>query len=182
MWLHRILGLALTVGAAGTLVSSSPVNSQPNPPANKEPNQNHTPSRGNLMRDLNLSTEQIDKLKEIRQTYHQQIVEANSSLRTAQQELTKMMTGSASVKSIRDKYQEVVLLKEQLNNLRFASMLEMREVLTPTQRAKLAQLMEQNRDRATPPQGGDRQPFFQFFNPGCSETSKTEPRQTPGPQ
>ena len=178
MLLHRILVLALTVGATGTLVASSPVSSQPNQKTSTEP-EKQTTSNGKLMRDLNLSTEQIAKIKQIRQKYHQQIGQITSSLRTAQQELTKMMAGNASVESIRDQYEQVVFLKEKLNDLRFSSMLELREVLTVTQRTQLAQLMEQNRDRFNPgniaskPQSSDRRPLFQFFNSNCPEKAKT---------
>lgn len=184
MWLHRILTLALTVTATGTLVSSSSVSSQPNLPTEKEPPQNQTPSSGQLMRDLDLSTEQINKIKQIRQKYHHQIVQITLPLRAAQQELTKMMTGNVSVETIRDKYEEVVFLKEQLNDLRFASMLEMREVLSLKQRTQLAQSMEQNRNRQhhrvrpTEPQRSERPPLFQFFNSNCPEKSKTTTKPT----
>jgi Spy/CpxP family protein refolding chaperone len=57
-----------------------------------------------------------------------------------------MMAGTASVSDIRTKQQEVVRLREELGNVRFESMLEMRAVLTPEQRDRIGQMLHQRRD------------------------------------
>jgi Spy/CpxP family protein refolding chaperone len=57
------------------------------------------------------------------------------------------MNSTASASQIRSKNQQVEELQQQLQKLRFESMLEMREVMTPEQRAKFVQLMQQRRQQ-----------------------------------
>ena len=56
-----------------------------------------------------------------------------------------MMQGNASENDLRNKHQEIVSLRQQMGNLRFESMLEMRKVLTPEQRQQFVQLMQERR-------------------------------------
>ena len=102
--------------------------------------------KGQIIDELNLSNAQKQKIKQIHQQYQGQISQSQESLRSAQQRLSQMMIGTDSAAAIRRQHQEVVQLRQALDNLRFESMLEMREVLTPEQRRQFAQLMQQSRD------------------------------------
>jgi len=53
---------------------------------------------------------------------------------------------------LRQQHQEVQGLRNQLDNQRFETMLEIRQVLTPEQRTKMAELMEKRGHH----HGGDR--------------------------
>jgi len=53
---------------------------------------------------------------------------------------------------LRQQHQEVQGLRNQLDNQRFETMLETRQVLTPEQRTKMAELMEKRGHH----HGGDR--------------------------
>ena len=115
-----------------------------------------------LMEQLNLSSQQKQDLSTIRQKYQGQMKQLHEQLRTNQEALRTMMSGTASEDSIRAKHTEIVQLRQQLENLGFESMLESRAVLTPDQRQQFAQLMEKQRGKMRSKMGnpGDRPPAF----------------------
>ncbi len=55
------------------------------------------------------------------------------------------MTGNASDDQLRQQHQEMQALRQQVETRRFETMLQIRKVLTPEQRAKAAQLMQEHR-------------------------------------
>lgn len=101
--------------------------------------------RGKFLEKLNLTSDQKQQLSAIRQKYRGQIEPIQNDMQIVQRELFDMMAGVDSTDAIRTKYQEAAQLRQKLGNLRFQSMLEMREVLTPQQRTQLAQMMEHRR-------------------------------------
>jgi Spy/CpxP family protein refolding chaperone len=119
-----------------------------------------------LMEQLNLSDQQKQDLSGIRQKYQGQMKQLQEQLRTSQQALRSMMSGTASADSIRTKHTEIVQLRQQLENLGFESMLETRDILTPDQRQQFAQLMEKQRGKMKQRMGDrkgnpeDRSPAF----------------------
>ena len=115
-----------------------------------------------LMEQLNLSSQQKQDLSTIRQKYQGQMKQLHEQLRTNQEALRTMMSGTASEDSIRAKHTEIVQLRQQLENLGFESMLESRAILTPDQRQQFAQLMEKQRGKMRSKMGnpGDRPPAF----------------------
>lgn len=102
--------------------------------------------RPRLMQQLDLTPEQQQQLQSVRQQYASQISQQHQALRQAQQKLADMMAGTASDSEIRNQYRQVELLRQQVGELHLESMLAMRGVLTPEQRSRFAQLMEQRRD------------------------------------
>lgn len=105
---------------------------------------------GKLMKQLNLSEEQKQKISAIRQQYEGQTQELWEKIRTERQKLHDMMAGTATKAEIRRQHQQVAQIDQQIHNLRFESMLETRQVLTPDQRRQFAQLMQQRRERFNP--------------------------------
>jgi Spy/CpxP family protein refolding chaperone len=96
-----------------------------------------------LMARLNLSSAQQQELQTIYSQYKDQISQRKQAVRQANRELRDLMVSTASNDEIRAKYQEVQALRQQLEAARFESLLAMRDVLTPAQRSRFAQLMEQ---------------------------------------
>ena len=96
----------------------------------------------NLFQQLNLSHQQKQKIKQIRQQYQAQIIQLRENLQVAQQQLAVMMAGTDSVAVIRAKHEEIAQFREQLAALHFESMLATREILTPQQRQKFAEIIE----------------------------------------
>ncbi|RMD70652.1 MAG: hypothetical protein D6822_03850 [Cyanobacteria bacterium J149] len=64
-----------------------------------------------------------------------------------------MMRNNQSESQLRSQHQKIVTLDQQIHNLRFESMLEMRAVLTPEQRQEWANMMA---DRKMSRQGQNR--------------------------
>lgn len=95
---------------------------------------------------VNLTAEQTQRMQTISNKYKGQIFASTQVLHKAQLELSQMLASDASLDSLRQKHRQVEALKQKVGNLRFESLLEMREVLTPEQRRQVGQNL-QNRIR-----------------------------------
>ncbi|MBW4493680.1 MAG: Spy/CpxP family protein refolding chaperone [Oscillatoria princeps RMCB-10] len=147
MLLRRISVLAvlmLALGNAGALAQSAPV---PEEPVAQRPGDDGPPGRGpgDLFEQLNLSQDQVQKMQQIRERYKNQMQQQQQTLRQAEEEFRNMMAGTADKNQLREKHRQVQGLREQMGELRFESMLEMREVLTAEQRRQMSELMQQRR-------------------------------------
>jgi periplasmic protein CpxP/Spy len=100
---------------------------------------------GKLVKELNLTPVQIQRLQELRVASKSKTKERRQALRVAKQELAQLIQGNASTDEIRQKRKQVQALQKDLADDRFESTLAIREILTPEQRMKLHQLMEQRR-------------------------------------
>lgn len=100
-----------------------------------------------LVERLDLTPEQEQELNSIRDKYSQEIETNRGQLREGHQKLREMMASDSSVADLRQQHQQVMSLGDNLANLRFESMLEIREILTPEQRQELANLAAQRRSR-----------------------------------
>ncbi|MER3434769.1 MAG: Spy protein [Leptolyngbya sp. ERB_1_1] len=122
---------------------TDPIAQAPSSPA---PNR---PGRGEmgLMRELNLSADQMTKIQQIRTRYRDELQNDREAARKAQQELRTLMAGTATDDQIREKYRQVKDLRAKAADAQFNSMLEIRNVLNPEQRQKFADRMEKQRGR-----------------------------------
>ncbi|AGF51479.1 sll0858 [Synechocystis sp. PCC 6803] len=102
--------------------------------------------QGQWMESLDLTDSQKQQLEAIRQKYQGQMQSLSEQMRTSQNELRTLMSGNGSDSEIRAKHNQVANLRQQLGELRFNSMLESRQVLTPEQRQKFSQLMQERRN------------------------------------
>jgi Spy/CpxP family protein refolding chaperone len=98
-----------------------------------------------LMRELNLSADQMTRIQQVRTRYRDELKRDRDAARQAQQELRTLMAGTASDNQIREKYRQVKDLRAKAADVQFNSMLEMRNVLTPEQRQKFAERMDKQR-------------------------------------
>lgn len=96
-----------------------------------------------LLEKLNLTTTQQEEIEKIQETYQPQISQVTSNLRSERDKLAEMMTKNESNSNLRSQHQKIISLDQQVHNLRFESMLEMLEILTPEQRQEFAQMMGQ---------------------------------------
>lgn len=104
------------------------------------------PRRGEMkgwLKQLNLSAEQIQKIKQIRSQYQGQLTQQRQAVQQAQRELKELMAGNASTEQVRQKFDQVQRLRQELADTRMESMLAIRKILNPEQRQKLADLMRQ---------------------------------------
>lgn len=145
MWLHRVSVSSVLLLALGSAIALS----KPNTPFPNFVAQNLGGQKGGgqgefkLMEQLNLTSVQKQKLKAIYSQYKDRISQHKQAVRQSTQELRQLMVSTASTDEVRAKYQQVELVRHQLEAASFESMLAMREVLTPTQRSQFAQLMEE---------------------------------------
>lgn len=104
--------------------------------------------RGQIMEALDLSQEQKNELQSIRNQYQPRIQDKQKTLFEARQSLREMMIDDTASSEVRRQHQQVQTLRQDMSDLRFESMLKMRNVLTPDQREEFAELMqERRRDR-----------------------------------
>lgn len=102
--------------------------------------------RYGLMEELNLKQEQQQKLQLIQSRYKDKIEYLQEGINRSNQEFRSLMISNIDPGQIRNKHQEVQDLRQKLDNLRLESMIEMREVLTPAQRSRFAQMMARRKD------------------------------------
>ena len=145
MWLRRVSlssVLLLVLGSAIAIAKPTPVFDQ-SLVQNLGWQKGGVQGEFKLLEQLNLSTEQTQKLKAIYSQYKEEISQRKKTLRQTTKQLRTLMVSTASTEEIRAQYQQVEMVRQQLETASFESMLAMREVLTPAQRAQFAQLMEQ---------------------------------------
>ncbi|HEY9653093.1 MAG TPA: Spy/CpxP family protein refolding chaperone [Coleofasciculaceae cyanobacterium] len=147
MLLHRIsLASVLMIALGGAVASTdrNPVFSQ-SLAQNPEQPRGHQRGQMRLMEELDLTSEQQERLQTIRLQYHNEISQHQQELGQSTQNLGELMAGTASVDQIRTQHKQVQAISHQLEELRFESLLAMREVLTPEQRQRFATMMQQRR-------------------------------------
>ncbi|MEH2196246.1 MAG: Spy/CpxP family protein refolding chaperone [Nostoc sp.] len=96
---------------------------------------------GGWLKDLNLTSQQLQKIKEIRNQSKQQITQKSQEIRQGQQELHDLIAGTATKEQVRGKYNQIKLVKQQLADTQFENTLAIREILNPEQRQKFAERM-----------------------------------------
>lgn len=98
---------------------------------------------GKLAKELNLSPNQIRRLQQLRTASRGKNLARRQALQTARQELSTLLQGNASGDQIRQKRQQVQSLQRELSDSNFENTLAIREILTPEQRVKLQQIVQQ---------------------------------------
>ncbi len=98
-----------------------------------------------LTKELNLSPRQVDQVKHIHQQSQGQIKQKILSLQKTQIELSSMMAGTTSRNQVRNKYNQLNTIKQQLADAQFDSILDFREILNPAQRKRFVELMTHHR-------------------------------------
>ncbi|MEH2253754.1 Spy/CpxP family protein refolding chaperone [Nostoc sp.] len=96
---------------------------------------------GGWLKNLNLTSQQLQQIKEIRNQSKQQIAQKSQEIRQGQQELHDLIAGTATKEQVRGKYNQIKLVKQQLADTQFENTLAIREILNPEQRQKFAERM-----------------------------------------
>lgn len=102
----------------------------------------NTEQKVSLFQQLDLTGEQQQHLQQIHLRYRRQIAKKKQSIVRLQQQLSDMMVGTETVASLRAKNQQLNALRQDLESLRFESMLATREILTLQQRQKFRELVK----------------------------------------
>lgn len=109
--------------------------------ANSSVDTNFSQQPISLFQQLNLTVEQQQQIKQIHLSYHQQIHHKRKHIAQLQQQLSEMMVGTEPVELLRAKNKKLSILRQQIDALRFESMLAIRKILTPQQRRKYKELV-----------------------------------------
>lgn len=151
MFLRRIPVLAVLALSLGTTVALAQAHPQlfaQTVAQNQGQWHGHGGGPQQFMQELGLSQQQVEQMQAIKNKYKSQTAQQRQALRQAEQELRNMIAGTASADEIRQKHNEVRALRQQLEDANFASLLEIREIMTPEQRAKFAQIMQNRRGKS----------------------------------
>jgi periplasmic protein CpxP/Spy len=100
---------------------------------------------GRMLKQLNLSTEQLQKLKAIRDRDLVKMRDLSQQARQANTELRDLLAGTESSDVVRAKHNQALNLQQELRKQHFERMLAMREILTPQQRSQLKEIIQKER-------------------------------------
>lgn len=142
MFLRRVSLVAMTIIALGGASALAQVGGLPSPQHLAQTPTNVTPQRRSpvgWLETLNLTSDQVQKIKTIRNQSQAQIKPKREAVRQAQVELRNLLAGNAPQGQVKDKYKQLEILKQQLANVQFENTLAIREVLNPDQRQKFAE-------------------------------------------
>jgi Spy/CpxP family protein refolding chaperone len=99
------------------------------------------------LQELNLSSDQVQRMQAVRDRYRPQLQAQRQQLETAMKKMKDLMTSDASADQIRQQHNQLESLHKTISDLRFESMLAIRDILTPAQRQQAADLMQQHREQ-----------------------------------
>src|SRR4028119_11799 len=125
--------LMLTLGSA-TAATAVPNPVEPQTIAQKQRPKRPGGKKGGMFDKLNLSADQKQKMQAVRDRYKDQISQRRQAVRQARQELETMMAGTANASQMREKYRQIIGLRQQLEEAQFESTIAMREVITTEKR------------------------------------------------
>lgn len=151
MFFRRIsllLLLSLSLSATSTLAETdSNIASSKTPQLTAQPfaiGQGRRQRRqGNIMGELDLTDAQKNQLQNIRNQYQPRLREKREALSEAYETLREMMSSDTSPSEVRRQHQQLQALRQEMSDLRFESLLELRDVLTSEQREQFAEFMEE---------------------------------------
>ncbi|MDJ0648049.1 MAG: Spy/CpxP family protein refolding chaperone [Xenococcaceae cyanobacterium MO_188.B19] len=99
-----------------------------------------------MMEELDLTSAQREEIKDIREKYSSQDPDFKEEIKASRQKMQSLLASDASKSELRRQHQEMQNLRQKMGDRKFEAMLEMREVLTSEQRAKMAQLIKERSD------------------------------------
>lgn len=99
-------------------------------------------AKGDLIDKLNLSAAQREQIEGIRADYDQRLTSQQAEIHNARGTMRDLIRESTTPRSqLEMQHRQIGELRRQLADMRFQQMLDIRAVLTPTQRAELVQHM-----------------------------------------
>jgi Spy/CpxP family protein refolding chaperone len=115
--------------------------SQRNNPRQPDPN---SPPIG-LFDELDVTPEQKQEIQEIRDQHRVTLEEHEQKLAEVQRELNQLIASESPKEQIRQKHDQLLRMTEEMRELNLDVMLQLRDILTPQQRARFAEIMQNRR-------------------------------------
>ncbi|MEL7085631.1 MAG: Spy/CpxP family protein refolding chaperone [Cyanobacteria bacterium P01_A01_bin.3] len=147
MTIQRKHTLSLSVAALAVAIALPflPARAQDNIPPEFPPEQQEQMQR-DALRELDLSDEQLEQIRALREEAQADRRERREELRLEQQALAELLGGTASEDEVRSQFEQVQTLRQDLANDQFENILAMREILEPEQRSMLVENLGRRRD------------------------------------
>ncbi|BCL34309.1 Spy/CpxP family protein refolding chaperone [Nostoc sp. MS1] len=137
MWLRRSTLLGVILVSCGINFALAKSQLQSSVTQMSQQNSHIEVRQFELNQLLNLTPEQQERLQNNLNQYQGEIEKNQQALHQVSWELVALMEGTATLDEIREKHAQLQQLSNSIENMRFESMLVMRELLTPTQRQQV---------------------------------------------
>lgn len=99
-----------------------------------------------MIQQLDLTPEQREQIKDIQEESRSEYQSLKEEVRENRQQMQSLLASDASNNELRRQHRQMQRLHQKMGDRRFETMLEMREILTSEQRAKMAQLIKERSD------------------------------------
>ena len=99
------------------------------------------------LQSLDLSDEQMQQIRTIYQQTRGETSSLRQQLRETREQMYSMLTSDVEASQIVDVHQQVQTLQQELENQHFAALLEVRDVLTPEQRVRVADTLRRYQEQ-----------------------------------
>ncbi|MGB3533033.1 MAG: Spy/CpxP family protein refolding chaperone [Microcoleaceae cyanobacterium] len=98
-----------------------------------------------LFDELNVTSEQKQEIQQIRDQHRVTLEQRQQQLKQVQQELNQLIASEAAKDQIRLKHEQLLQMTQDMKELNFDVMMQLRDILTPEQRARFAEIMQNRR-------------------------------------
>ena len=102
--------------------------------------------RREILMELDLSDEQLQQIRALREDVQADRYERRQELRQEQQALVNLLGGTAPEEEVRSQFEQVQALRQELAAEQFENMMAMREILEPEQRSMLVENLGRRRN------------------------------------
>lgn len=150
VYLLAALPLLLPIGnglniATGSLFPSYAIAQESSEKPNKEEFKQRR--REQFRQQLNLSSDQAAEIDQIREQNKQDKQAKREAYRAAKDKMQTLMASDATDDELREQHRVIQDLRRDMGEARFETKLKIRQVLTPEQRTKMAELKKQRKGR-----------------------------------
>lgn len=97
---------------------------------------------GMMIRSLDLTPEQLSKIKELRKEHFEKMKARRTEMKAGGRQMLQMMSATETEDSLKASYKKFQALREEVDKERFEMMLSIRKILTDDQRKKASDLMK----------------------------------------
>lgn len=96
-----------------------------------------------ILQQLDLTSEQSQQIEAIQEQSKTAGETLHEQMQTQKQQMRSLFDSDATPEQLTQQHQQLQNLRQQFGDNRFETMLQVREILTPEQRAEMAELMSQ---------------------------------------
>ena len=95
-----------------------------------------------LIEELDLTDSQANRIKAIYEESRQEMVSLHEEAKEAKSQMQELWSGNSSNSQLRRQHDKIQDIHQKMGSKKFETMLEVRQILTPEQREKMAELQQ----------------------------------------